>query len=421
MTELATTVEQYPDAGRYVDFNITPEFDADPTRMLVELSKQAPVVAGRNGLFDGVAIPNNFLLPDEDQDMFIALSWDAVQQLATDGTSFSAELAFAKTLDFTIGKSMVTMDDPEHMRYKRLVLPSFGHKMVNEELQNLARPIIDECLDAIAWKGKGELLAEFTSVFPYRVVAAILGVPDSIREDFCAANDYVFRMAEDPVGARAALGRLDEMCQQVIDEHRAKDMDDMITALLNTESEGDFLSDEEVRMFIKLILGAGLDTTTRQTATLIYLLLKHPDQFALLQEQPELIEQAVWESLRICGASTGFPRIAIRETEICGVKIPKGSGVIGSLRVPNHDETRWEDPFRFDITRPKQQIISFNFGVHTCLGKSLALAEMRIAMEGILDRLPNLRKDEARWQKVKMRGWNFRSPTQLPVKWDVTA
>ena len=419
MATSENSVEQYPDAGRYVDFGITPEFDADPTSILVELSKQAPVVAGRNGLFNGVAIPNNFLLPNEDQDMFIALSWDAVKQLSTDAESFSAELAFAKTLDFTIGKSMVTMDDPEHKRYKRLVLPSFSHRMVTQELHKVARPIIDQCLDKIVDKQEAELLAEFTAQFPFLVVAAILGVPDSIQDDFVAANDYVFRMAEDPVGAKAALGKLDRLCQEVIDDHRQNDRDDMISTLLNTESEGEKLSDGEVRMFIKLILGAGLDTTTRQTATLIYLLLTYPDQFELLRKDPNLIEQAVWESLRICGASTGFPRVAKKDTEICGVKIPKGSGIIGSLRVPNYDETRWQDPFRFDITRPKKPIMSFNFGVHSCLGQSLALTEMRIAMEGVLERMPNLRKDENRWHKVKMRGWNFRSPTQLPVKWDL--
>lgn len=415
---MTNSVPMYPDSGRFMDFNISPEFDADPTTKLLSLAKKTPVVSGREGNFCGVEIPNNFLLPDQDQDMFIALSWDAVRQLASDGDSFSAELAFAKTLDFTIGKSMVTMDDPEHKRYKNLVAPSFTHRIVNQELHKVARPIIRACLDNIVDKGACDLLADFTSKFPFEIVAAILGVPNAIKEEFIEANDYVFRMAEDPEGAMAALGTLDRLCQTVIDEHRDTPHDDMISTLLTTESNGEMLSDEEVRMFIKLILGAGLDTTTRQTATLIFQLLNHPDQFALLRQQPELAEQAVWESLRMCGASTGFPRIAIRDTELCGVAIPKGSGVIGSLRVPNYDETRWVDPFKFDITRPKQPIMSFNFGPHACIGQNLAVTEMRIALEEIMARMPRLRKDEARWHCAKLRGWTFRSPTQLPVQWD---
>ncbi len=193
----------------------------------------------------------------------------------------------------------------------------------------------------------------------------------------------------------------------------------LIGMLMNTEVNGEHLSDEEVRSFLVNIVSAGLDTTSRQTAILVTQLLEHPEQLELLRQQPELLDQAIWESLR-CYPTTGtFPRVARSDTEVVGIEIPKGSRIFIAISAANHDPSRWENPLVFDITREKQPIMSFNMGSHSCLGQNLALAEISIALQGLLDKLPNLRKDEDRWHSLRWSGYYFRSPTQLPVKWDI--
>ena len=415
------SVPLYPDASHYVDLpTISADFDEDPITPLLALAETGKIFRGRNGVFNGLAVPNNFLLPDKDQDVFLVLDYDGVRQLAKDNATFSSELAFSETMIKTVGKTIFTMDDPEHARYKKLVLPSFSHRKVNQDLQAFAGPVINDCLEGIVSTGSAELVKAFTNRFPWQVIAGLFGVPESIQDACTEASGDTFLMGSDPERALSAMARLDEMYQLIIDEHRHVQADDMTTLLIETEVDGERLSDAEIRMFMRNIVGAGLDTTSRQTAILIMLLLEHPEQFELLRQQPELIDQAVWESLRICPTGGVFPRIATKDTELCGMHIPKGAGVCGSLRTPNYDERHWENPTEFDITRPKKPLISFSVGPHACLGMSLALSEMRIAMQAVLERLPNLRKDEDRWHSAKMRGYQFRSPTQLPVKWDVT-
>ena len=223
----------------------------------------------------------------------------------------------------------------------------------------------------------------------------------------------------DPDAASVAAEAFKDIYQRIIDDHRANPADDLTTMLLNTEVDGEKLTDEEVRSFLVNIVSAGLDTTSRQTAILITQLLENPDQFELLRQQPDLLDQAIWESLRCCATTGSFCRVAGEDAEVEGTVIPKGARVLIGVHSANHDPNRWENPRKFDITRTKQPIMSFNMGKHACLGQNLALAEIKIAMQNVLERLPNLRKDKDRWHSLRWGGYYFRSPTQLPAKWDV--
>ena len=418
----ARAINLYEDGCDFIDAKITPEFDADSTSILLALLKrEGPVIPIKDGTFGGVAVPDNFLLPRGDGEMFLLLGHGEVKQALVDNATFSSELAMKDTFQKTKGRVMTTLDDPEHRRYKRMVMPAFTHKMVNEQLGHVVRPIIEGCLDAIAHKGEAELIAEFTDRFPYLVIAKLVGVPESIKEELSQAVFNTFIMGRNPDLALQSFQKMEDLYQVIIDDHRKNPVDDLTTQLLETETDGEFLSDEEVRLFISMLMSAGMDTTTRQTATLIKLLLDHPEQFELLRRQPELLEQAIWESLRVCGTSGAAPRVATRDTELNGTRIPAGASILASLRTPNYDEQIWHNPEVFDITRSKQPLMSFSAGTHVCLGRNLSQAEMKIAMEGVLERLPNLRKDEARWtaSNVRIRGFFKRAPNQLPVCWDV--
>lgn len=418
--EPSVASKKFPDASHYVDLpTISDSFDQDPVTPLLALAEQQAIVRGRNGVFEGIEVPNNFLLPDSDQDVFMVLDYDGVRQLAKKSDVFSSEAAYSETMIKTVGRTMFTMDDPEHARYKRMVQPAFSHNKIMTEIQHFARTKIEACLKEFAPLGETELISSFTNRFPWQIIAGLFGVPESIQDACTEASNDTFLMGADPVRALSAMARLDEMYQIIIDDHRAHPRDDMTSMLIDTVVDDETLSDLEIRLFMRNIVGAGLDTTSRQMAILVKLLLDHPEQMKMVREDPSLIEQAVWESLRICPTGGVFPRVALEDTELCGMKIPAGSGVYGSLRTPNFDPKYWENPLEFDVTRPKKPIVSFNVGPHACLGMSLSITEMAIALECVLEYLPNLRPVEGQWQFAEMRGYQFRSPTQLPVAWDL--
>ena len=421
MTSDEAGVAPYPDASHYTDGDIDRAFQLDPVTPMLELAKAGPILKrGDDRRVQGVAIPNGLILPDGERDIYFALSYDACLEVLMDNKRFSSEKAMENSLKKSADKNMTAMDDPEHRYYKKLILPSFTHRIVNEELDRVARPIVVNLLDKIAASGEAELISTFAVRFPFDIVATLFGVPLSLAEECAELTGYVLAPAVDMERAMAARDRLYELYQIVIDEHRDNPTDDLTTMLLETEVDGDSLTDAEIRMFIFQIVGAGLDTTARQMSTLIMQLLDHPDQFELLRRQPGLHEAAIFESLRTCPAASLAARVALEDSEICGVQLPEGAGIYTSFITANRDEQRWPNPNEFDITRDMQRSLSFGYGIHSCLGQHLAMVEMKIALEELINRLPNLRKDKRRWQSVKLCGYQMRSPTQLPVCWDTT-
>lgn len=408
----------YPDASRYIDADIDPGFDRDPYTPLAALLRQAKVVKQEGGTFHGVRVPDNVMFNQAGRDIYLALSYSAARQVASDAENFSSELGW-EVVRGTLGEVLLTMDRPTHTRMKKLVLPSMTHRIVNEDLVKIATPIIDDALAAIVERGAGELISQFTSQFPFSIIARIFGVPEHLAqeaEDLFASS---LSVASNPERALAALQAMNDMYQQVLDNHRKHPKDNMTAMLLATEVDGVKLTDAEIVSFIKQIVSGGLDTTARQLGNLLYLLLEHPDQFADLRENPDLLENAIFESLRLEPAGGFVPRVAINDVELDGVHIPKGSGVYAVIQSANRDPERWENPDKFDIRRKRQPNLAFGAGAHACLGASLAVAEQRIAMTGVLSKLKNLRKDPARWGDVQLRGYQLRSPTQLPLLWDI--
>jgi cytochrome P450 len=194
----------------------------------------------------------------------------------------------------------------------------------------------------------------------------------------------------------------------------------MISELVRAEIDGEKLDDEDIYSFLLLLLPAGIETTYRSLGSLLHNLLTNPDQLEAVRQDRKLVPKAIEENLRTDSPIQVVPRLTLRETELAGVKIPADSMVIPLLGAANRDPAFIDNPERFDITRPLVKHITFGNGVHTCIGLHLAKMEIGIAMNKLLDRLPNLRYD---WDKAKaidahIRGKTFRSPTAVPVLWD---
>jgi cytochrome P450 len=256
---------------------------------------------------------------------------------------------------------------------------------------------------------------EFTFPFPTQVIAGILGLPREDYKQFQRWSIAILSFLAKQDEAIAASREVEEYMSGILADRRRAPREDLISGLAHAELEGERLSDDEIFSFLRLLLPAGVETTFRSTGNLLFLLLSHPEQLQTVRSDRLLLPQAIEEALRLETPLLNITRLATRDTEIDGVPVPAGSTIMLMLAAANREETRYEEPDRFDITRvnPKPHM-AFGHGPHVCLGMHLARVEMRVALNLLFDRLPELRLDP-KADDPHIRGQVFRSPTSLPV------
>jgi cytochrome P450 len=315
---------------------------------------------------------------------------------------------------------LVGMDEPEHKKLRSLVAQAFRQRMLAHWDAELVVPVVDEMIDRFADRGSAELVSEYTYTYPVQVIGEILGLS---RDDYAFFHPRalaVTNVAARPEEGIAASAELRDYFATVVEARRVEPGNDLISELVRAELDGEQLGDEEIYSFLRLLLPAGAETTYRATGNFLFGLMTHPDQLAALQADRSLMPQAIEETIRWESPLLITSRECSRDTELAGVKIPKGAGVVTNVGSANHDPTRWPDGDEFDIFREPQPHIAFGVGVHMCLGMHLARMEMASAVNRLLDRCPNLRPDPDRWDAddVHIHGQRFRSPTTLPVLFD---
>jgi cytochrome P450 len=357
------------------------------------------------------------LMPHEEgQDVFFIYRHEDITQVLRDGETFSS----AHIIDLIMGPIMgehimLGMDDPEHRRYRAIVSTAFRQKVLAQWEQELLVDVANELIDAFARRGSADLVREFNFPFPTKVISGILGLP---REDYrqfqrwtTAILSFFTKLDE----AIVASQEVKEYMSVILAERRRAPREDLISELAQAELDGERLSDEEIFSFLRLLLPAGVETTYRATGNMLFSLLSNSDQLEAVRSDRELIPQAIEESLRLETPLLNITRLATKDAEVGGALIPAGSTVMLMLAAANRDEARYPDPDNYDVLRasPKPHI-SFGHGPHACLGTHLARLEMRVALNLLLDRLPNLRLDPE-GDDPHIRGQVFRSPTSLPV------
>lgn len=383
----------------------------DPYPTFASLREQSPVYEGRLDRVFG--LPPLGTMGFSDGPQFVALSYDAVSQILLDGQTFSSK-GYAKTMGLVMGHSILEMDEPEHRTYRGLIQQAFTLKAVQKWETEVVSPIVESLVDRFASRGRADLVRELTFPFPIQVISALLGLPEEDLPKFHRWAVELIGIAMDIERGFAASRKLRDYFAGILAKRRQEPQDDMISVLVQAELDGHKLEDEDIFAFLLLLLPAGAETTYRSSSNLLFGLLRGPEQWEALRADPSLIRQTIEEGLRWEPPLTTIARFVTRDTEVCGVPIPTDAVVSVCMGAANRDPLRWEDPDRFDIFRAAKPHLAFATGPHTCLGLHLARMETAVALNALLDRLPNLRLDPAA-QDVHITGLTFRAPETLPV------
>jgi cytochrome P450 len=317
------------------------------------------------------------------------------------------------------GRSMLDRDAPDHTRLRRLVSTAFTPRAV-QALAPRITGLVDGMLDAAEREGRVDLVDALAFPLPFAVIAEMLGTPPADHERIRQLTGTIVRSLEPVVDAglvaaiAAADAELTGLAAEMIAWKRRNPADDLLTALVNAEDDGDVLDDDELIAQTLLLYIAGHETTVNLIAGGTLALLLHPGQLALLRRDPALAASAVEELLRYDSPVQASRRITLEPVTIGGTTIPAGAFVMASLASANRDEHFWgADAGQLRLGRENaRQHVSFGAGPHHCLGASLARLEASIAVARLTERFPGLALDGDVTWNGRM---NLRGPARLPV------
>jgi cytochrome P450 len=347
------------------------------------------------------------------REAYMVTRYDDVAAILRDSDTFSSR-ANAQLQD-VMGRTIIEMDGEEHRKQRGIVQYAFHFKSI-ARLESSMASTVHHLLDRFARDGCANLVEQVTEPFPIRVIAKIAGVP---IEDFDLFKQYaldIIGWSKDPVRGTAASRAVRAFLLPLIAERRVRPTDDVLSRLCTGEVDGQRLDDEEIVSFMRLLLPAGAETTFRLIGSTLFALLHHPEQLAEVLADRSLLAAAIEETLRWETPVVFVGRETTRATTLSGFEIPAGKTVTPVIGSANRDERHYPEPDRWDLHRGADDHLSFGGGRHFCLGYHLAKLEARIALEAVLDRLPNLRLDPDRPPQIV--GLAFRSPRTLHVRFD---
>ncbi|MGH0031154.1 MAG: cytochrome P450 [Myxococcota bacterium] len=298
--------------------------------------------------------------------------------------------------------SMINMDDPRHGRLRRIVSRGFTPRMLKRlesDVQRCAREVVDGVIE----KGECDFVTDIAARLPLRIICDMMGIPES-QHDFIFDRTNVILGAGDPeYGGEdiAALpgkllmagAELTQMVQELGRSRRENPTEDLTSALVNAELDGEKLTDSELGSFFVLLVVAGNETTRNAISHGMKALHDHPEQRAVWAADFEgVAPTAIEEIIRWASPVIHFRRTATRDTEIGGQKIAEGDKVVLWYASGNRDADVFEDPFRFDVRRKPNEHVAFGGpGPHHCIGAHLARREMTVMFRELFARLPDLR------------------------------
>jgi cytochrome P450 len=299
---------------------------------------------------------------------------------------------------------LLTTDPPEHTAMRRLVSRAFTPRRI-ADLEPTIRALATRYVDGFVERGHADLIGDYAAKLPMDVISRMLGVPRGDDDELRGWTNALIEREEGnphvtPAGIEAYAELVRYFAEHVARLRRAPG-DDLASALLDAEVDGERMSDTEVVGFCFLLVIAGNETTTKLLGNCLHALQQHPDQKRLLLDDPSRIPDAVEETLRYDGSTQVMARTLTRDVEVRGQRMPEGARVLLLLGSANRDERAFEQPDVFDCTRARAtQHVGFGHGIHVCLGAALARLEMRVSLEELLRRVPDLEIDPGGLQRV---------------------
>src|SRR3954453_17689960 len=329
-------------------------------------------------------------------------TWDDVRAVSMDWQTYSSELGGITALTHSVMPvemqrgMFIAQDPPKHDRLKALFQRGFTPKRIAEHEERI-RQIVTDRLDGLDTLNEINLVDAFAQPVVARVIGSFMGTSpedDAIWARLMNATLGGGDPDLNPDGPETLMQEeipeIFARCQKLIDTRRQHPEDDLTTVLVNAEVDGSKLEDWEIVMGFFLLMAAGNDSTKSTFCSAIAALCEHPEERQKLIDDPSLIPSAVEESVRMFPAFAHFRRTATKDTEVAGCPIKHGDKVVMWYVASNRDETKFEDPERFDVERnPDHQGFGAG-GRHFCLGAALARLELKIMLEEILARYPNL-------------------------------
>jgi cytochrome P450 len=358
--------------------------------------------------------------------VYTLFRYSDVMAVLKDSKNFSSgflmETGVAAFMD---GFALTAMDGDAHRQARGLLQPCFTPDVLKAWRESRILPVIrEEFVAPLARRGSAELLSDMALMFPIRIIYALLGFPndaDKLAQFAATALRIVAGASPAPAVRKAAMEAAKELYDitlEVVQARRAAGAtgDDLISRLINSSFEGARLTDHQITMFTRMLLPAAAETTTRSFATLMVLLLERPELLERLRADRRLVPKAIDESIRYEPTATFKVRETQNDVTFQGVSIPKGSLLSLCVASANRDDAIFEDGDTFNIDRPARMSFGFGFGPHMCVGLFIAKAEIEIAVNAMLDLMPDLRFDPA-FPKPIIRGVQLRGPEEVHVIW----
>jgi cytochrome P450 len=400
--------------------------DIDLNAVYANMRRDSPVIA--ENFMAGLGVPNIAGL-DANRPTFTVFKYRDVMAVLRDANNFTSGFIAEGLGSFFDGLILTGMDGEEHRRARALLQPIFMPDVVNRWKPKMDAIIRNEYLQPLVASKYADLM-DFALHFPIRLIYSLIGFPENEPERVKQVATWALAILAGPqvdpekaaqarsAAMKAAKNLYDAVMEAVVQVRAAGATgEDLISRLIRAEYEGRQLDDHEITTFVRSLLPAAGETTTRTFGSLLVLLLERPELLERVRNDRALIGKAIDEAVRFEPVATFKVRQAAQDLEIDGVKIPKGAMVQAIVMSANRDEDVFEHADMFDIDRKPKPSFGFGFGPHMCIGQFIAKTEMQVALNAVLDLLPNLRLDPTK-PTPKITGAQLRGPHELHVVWD---
>lgn len=334
--------------------------------------------------------------------------------------SHSLEQKNFEQLVQAIDQWLIFLDPPDHTRLRGLISKAFSTANV-KYLRSQIQKIADELIGKVRHQGFMDIIADYACPLPCNVIATILGIPIEDWSKLYHWSDRLsgildpLRSVEDYEQMNQAAWEFIDYLKSLIAQRQQNPQQDLLSTLINVKEQGNKLSEEEIISVCMLLFFTGEETTVYFISNGMLTLWRHPEQMQQLKAQPTLIYGALEEILRYESPVQFTSRVATEDVNIDGITIRSGEKILIALGAVNRDPAQFSDPDRFDMTRANNSHLAFADGIHHCLGASLTRLEAEIAINTLIQQLPDfkLSPDKLEWRnKVALRGLK-----SLPIIW----